>query len=129
VQNLNPTYHIDSAPRLRVRRVDEVHHVEVALEKAAQSGKVAFSIGHGGDVANRYGYPAETEGCLAVAFPSGEVEAWVVRVPANKVTLTGVCRKVTGLRGPWHGGDSKEASRRRFVELQAWAESQSPQPA
>lgn len=83
--------------RLRVRRVDESATAADAQKKAKKSGSPSFSVRHGGDVANRYGYPAKTECCVAVALPDGRCVVWVDRIPANKATLAGACSAA-----PWH---------------------------
>lgn len=80
---------INSHPRLRVRRVDEKAVIGCARADARTSGKPVIQVGHGGDVANAYKWPAETETILVVAFPNGDVWGEVNRVPANKVTLAG----------------------------------------
>lgn len=75
--------------RLRVRRVNERAFAESAAEQARALGRIVIRVIHGGGVANRYGYPAETEAALVVAMPSGHAALWCARVPANKVTSRG----------------------------------------
>lgn len=75
-------------PRLRVRRVDEQLIAELALTRAVEKRRPIIRADHGGGVANGYGYRAETETLVTVAFPDGRVVQWHGRAPANKVTLT-----------------------------------------
>lgn len=90
---------IHSAPRLRVRRLNEHSLIQSAVQKAQALGKPSIQISHGGAVNNSYNYPADTEGGVAVGFPDGSSYCIVERLPANKVTLSGVFYKTTGLRG------------------------------
>ena len=89
------------ATRLRVRRVEEHSLAEHTLARARKHNRVAVSVRHGGSVANSYGYPAETEGAVAIAAPDGRVWVGVERLPANKVTLSGVVSAVLGGQSPW----------------------------
>lgn len=79
-----------SAGRLRVRRVNETRIAEQAAQTAAKNGRPSIKASDGGDVANCYGYPAETEGIVAVALDAETVVVFGARLPANKVTLSGV---------------------------------------
>lgn len=92
---------IESVPtvRLRVRRINEIALAQRALEAAKTEGKIKIFATHGGSVNNSYGYPADTEGAVCVAWPTGEATVRVVRLPANKVTQSGVFFAVTGFRG------------------------------
>lgn len=85
--------------RLRVRRVDEDAAAVAALDASREKGRAVIKACHGGGVANCYGYPAETEGCITIAWPDGHVWQRVVRLPANKVTFAGVFRCAWGEPG------------------------------
>lgn len=77
-------------PRLRVRRVNFDHDAAVEMgREAVTANKWRSRAWHGGGVANKYGYPAETEAMVAVASPTGRVAVWWSRLPANKVTTFG----------------------------------------
>lgn len=78
----------------RLRRVNELAVAEEAIRCAATYGVPSSAAAHGGDVANGYGYAAATEGALAFALPTGECDVYLVRLPANKVTLGGVAAAV-----------------------------------
>lgn len=90
---------IENEIRLKVRRVDENQATQEALQLAKETGKAQVHISHGGSVANSYRYPAETEGCVVIAFPTGSFLCRVERLPANKVSDSGVFAKITGYRG------------------------------
>lgn len=81
-------------PRLRVRRLDVDRVVERALAAAQARQKTVAVADHGGSVANKYGYPAETECALVVADPLGNAVVFCGRKPANKVTLSGVASEL-----------------------------------
>ena len=105
--------------RLQVRRVDAESLGLEALKEANEKGKTIIKVAHGGGVANKYGYPAETEGAVAVAYPTGEHWVGFARLPANKVTYGGVFEKVTGRRGLFDDRFSQEAQakvRKEFLE-------------
>jgi len=72
--------------RLRVRRVPEEDIAELVAERALAEGRWVYRVEDGGDVANGYGYPAETECVLAVGSPEGIAVYWTGRAPANKIT-------------------------------------------
>jgi hypothetical protein len=91
--------HIDNPIRLRVRRVNELAITEEAIHMAKESKRAWVVVNNGGSVANRYGYPADTEGVVAVGFPNGNSWTKVVRLPANKVSSSGVFNEVYGERG------------------------------
>lgn len=98
--------------RLRVRRVDEralAQHVKDDQEPGWRA-----SVRHGGNVANCYGYRADTEAALAVRSPRGHVVVWMARLPANKVTLGGAADAcVPGSRALWdsrYGRDAEKAA-------------------
>lgn len=73
-------------PRLRVRRLHENVIASLAASAAIKTNKWQFLVEHGGDVCNSYGYPADTECCLAISDPCGNVVIWMSRTSANKVT-------------------------------------------
>ncbi len=95
--------------RIRVRCIDvealATHLVRLAITK----GGPVCDADHGGSVANSYGYAAQTEGAVLVAFPSGQVAVWAAQLPANKVTLSGVASATAGYAYCWDGrvGDAK----------------------
>ena len=97
--------------RLKVRKVDEAEVVSRAIRRANETNKPVFELAHGGSVGNSYHWPAETEGCVALATPEGVVWCRTVRLPANKVTLGGVFAKATGVRGPFDARFSKRNQR------------------
>lgn len=79
--------------RIRARRVGCDRHARRAAELAATSklGR-GWSGGHGGSVCNSYGYPADTESCIAVAVTIAgtiHVAIYAAQLPANKVTVGG----------------------------------------
>ncbi len=91
---------ISSVPaiRLRVRRINEQSFAASSIANATP-GKWAADTRTGGSVANKYGYPADTEGALAVVTPEGHCVVWIARLPANKVTSRGAaaaCVKSAG---------------------------------
>lgn len=62
-------------------------------------GKRHYRVMVGPSVANCYGYPAYTAGCLWYEDRDGRVKHAVIsagskKLPANKVTLSGVARKL-----------------------------------
>lgn len=79
--------------RLRVRYLSD-SEIESLIyevrETALGNGAWAHEATHAGDVANAYQYPASTTGCVVVSDPDGNVTVWLCRLPANKVTLSGV---------------------------------------
>ena len=75
--------------RLRARRVDEDRIIASIAERAIRTDDWQFEVHHGGNVANSYGYPAETECVLVVSDPFGIVVLWAGRASANKVTERG----------------------------------------
>ena len=91
--------HIDNPIRLRVRRVSEASLAGEAVQKAKESKRAWIMVDNGGSVANKYGYPADTEGVVSVGFPDGSSWTKVVRLPANKVSSSGVFRTVYGETG------------------------------
>ena len=84
----------DTSTKLRVRAV-----CEEKLAAEATGAKCGYAVAHGGAVCNSYGYPAETEGALAVARTDGSVVVYRVRLPANKVTTGGVLRAIASYHG------------------------------
>ena len=112
--------HDFTGSRLRVRRVDTDKLVASAIAQAAFEGKPRVDVEHGGEVANSYGYRAETEAALVVAFPDGSHVLWTARVPANKVTWAGaasaccpVARDLYDGRCP--KGSVRESNSRKFT--------------
>lgn len=83
--------------RLKELRIDEAEEAESALNAARSRGEPVIRCNHGGSTPN--GYIRDTEGCVTVAFPDGRLWQYVKRVPAVRVTLAGVFRRVTGMRG------------------------------
>ena len=75
--------------RLRVRRVDEIGFAGCIGRRAVEDDEWVVDVTHGGDVANAYKYPANTECVFAISDPLGIVVYWTGRVPANKVTSKG----------------------------------------
>lgn len=73
-------------PRLRVRRVDETRAAELVRNRAVAQNRFVVDVFDGGSVANRYGYPAETECVLVIAGQCGNAVIWCGRARANKVT-------------------------------------------
>jgi hypothetical protein len=113
-----PTYcRIENPTRLRVRRVNEADAITYVTKTAAETGKPHLRAAHGGSVANAYNYPASTEGCVAVGFPDGSYWCYVTRLPANKVTLSGVFAAATGIRGAFDRRFSKH--KRQFAVAMA----------
>jgi hypothetical protein len=79
-----------SSPRLRARRCDP------KLPEGRTVG--SWHIHHGGGVANAYKYRAETEVAWSLVISRDEALCGVLRLPANKVTLSGC---VAAAFGPW----------------------------
>lgn len=114
------TIEIEKPIRLRVRRVNENSIVAEAIAAAKEKGRPVIFARHGGSVANKYGYPAETEGAVCIAWPDGSARVSIVRLPANKVSLSGVFHAVTGFRGLFDDrfSNSKKAEvRKEFLEI------------
>ncbi len=122
---ISRTVRIVSNPtRLRVRRVNEKSILNSVIAAAEAEGRPKIHATHGGGVANSYGYPADTEGVVAVGFPDGSGWVKVARLPANKVSLGGVFRRCTGFSGLFDDRFSKKTKaevRRAFL---VWAETQ-----
>lgn len=76
-------------PRLRVRRINEEGVCARASKEAKLRGGPVVQCCHGGTVCNSYGYRANTEVLVVVAFPEGIVVYAGGRATANKVTLRG----------------------------------------
>lgn len=74
----------------------EIALAAAAARHAVETGRVAIHVRHGGGVAYAYAYPAETEGVVVVAFPDGRAAVWCGRLPANKVTGSGVVATCVG---------------------------------
>lgn len=95
--------------RLRVRRVADLTAEDITRVAAlVASGRTSsyWMVRHGGSVANRYGYPAETEAVAVAAWVDGSVvrvAAGAARLPANKVTCTGAFAAAMDLprKGYW----------------------------
>lgn len=90
--------------------------VDSVREAALSSGRWAHDCTHAGDVPNNYGYPAATSGALVVSDPDGNVVVWMCRLPANKVTLAGVCGHTVPAASPLYdrryGAEAKRAAER-----------------
>jgi len=80
--------------RLLVRRVYE-DRLARSLHKRSPADPIIV-VTHGGDVQGAYGYPAETEAIVTVAFPSGDVVQWGCRLRANGVTHGGILAECLG---------------------------------
>lgn len=95
--------------RIRVRCVDVEALAARLVRMAELEGGPVCDADHGGSVNNSYGYAAQTEGAVLVAFPSGQVAVWATQLPANKVTLSGVANATAGYSYIWDGrvGDAK----------------------
>lgn len=89
--------------RRKVRTVDVTAAANRAREKSLEGGTWHATCRHGGDVANMYGYPATTEGVLAISDPQGNVVVWWHDLNANKVTLGGVASIVPPARWLYDG--------------------------
>jgi hypothetical protein len=106
--------------RCRVRRINEQEFIREALSRAKEKNKPSIRVAHGGGVANKYSYPANTEALTVVAFPNGSFWARVTKIPANKVTLSGVLYANTRLRGLFDdrfGSPKQEECRKKVIEL------------
>ena len=118
----NPGKEVINLParrRSRVRRVNETALRKWALEEAQKTGRPFVWACHGGTVANAYKYPANTEACLVVAFPTGHLWMSVTFIPANKATRAGAAaahlpaaREVFDKR---YGEARREAARTKVV--------------
>lgn len=96
------TLDIFPARRLVVRKIRNLEAKAAAvLATARKHGTIQVCVYCGGSVANKYGYPAETEGAVVIAHPDGRVLVRVRRLPANKVTDAGIVRVCLGGRSPW----------------------------
>lgn len=85
--------------RLKARTIDLSRLAAEAAESAIATNKPVMIARHGGDVCNSYGYPAETEGAVAVAIPhegAVVVACYATQLAANKVTCSGVAAKCVG---------------------------------
>jgi hypothetical protein len=96
-----------STYRLRVRRTVPPTREEVIelIQQAARTG-ATYHAWHGGSVANKYGYPAQTECVGMAAIRVGDlILVWAScgRIAANKATTTGALCGALGMsrRGPW----------------------------
>lgn len=102
--------------RLKERRVDENCPVRIFRNRPPKEPFI--QIAHGGDVAGSYGYPAQTEAIVTVAFPNGDVVQWGCRLRANGVTHGGI---LAACLGEWARpfGDDRfgEARRQEAREL------------
>lgn len=109
--------------RLRTRYLSdsEIQSVIDDVRQAALDNHAwSHDCTHAGDVANAYNYPASTTGLLAVSDPDGNVVAWLCRLPANKVTLSGVCSHTVPSAAPLYDGRyGREARLAAEVALQA----------
>lgn len=82
--------------RLRLRRVNEELLAKEVSTRASDKNKFSWIVAHGGSVCNNYGYPANTEGAVIACIPRHKPLVWVTRLPANKVTLSGVIAACLG---------------------------------
>lgn len=106
-------------PRLRVRRVDTC--LDGLATRARDEHRWLFETRDGGTVANKYGYPAETEVLLAVVAPDGRIAAWGGRASANKAGARSAALHALArmpFLGPHHGDpvdyfDGRVGSERR----------------
>lgn len=101
--------------RLRVRRVNEGWLASYVADRAAKRGEPCVSVRHGGTVANKYGYPAETEAVLAVALDAETVVVWARRIPANKATLSGAAGRFSALFDGRTSKATKRETRERLI--------------
>lgn len=80
--------------RRRTRTVDVEKAVEDVIHRAIVRS-LSYTARHGGTVANKYAYPAVTEGVFAAAIYDAatntvRVKAWAGELPANKTSYAGV---------------------------------------
>lgn len=98
--------------RLRVRKANVEAVISIVRDDALKRKDWSFYSSHGGSVANKYGYPAETEVVFAAGDPSGNVVVFCERLPANKVTLGGAAAACLPCARPLfdrrYGKDAKE---------------------
>jgi len=81
--------HRGIGPRVTARVVDLQLFADRTARQAVERGQPVVVTTTGGSVANKYGYPAETDAVLCVAFPDGRAILWATRIAANKSTLSG----------------------------------------
>lgn len=86
-------------PRLRVRRVEPGFDHLVTQAR----GTWLFHVEHGGEVANAYRWPAETEVVVVIIAPNGRGAAWFGRARANNVTQRSAAAGCLVSEG-WHDG-------------------------
>lgn len=116
--------------RRRVRRIDEDTIAEVTAMTCVSRGEDYITADHGGSVANKYGYPAQTECAITVALRAERmVLQWCDRAPANKVTYSGVARACLGSMCPhasdiWDGRTNEETTQAGRAALFAFARQQ-----
>jgi hypothetical protein len=106
--------------RCIVRRINEQEFIREALSRAKEKNQPSIRVAHGGSVSNKYSYPAKTEALTVVAFPNGSFWARVTKIPANKVTLSGVLYANTRLRELFDdrfGKAKKEECRKKVIEF------------
>jgi hypothetical protein len=99
--------------RLKERRVHETGFATWAQIHAKENPVI--EIDHGGDVAGSYGYPAQTEAIVTVAFPNGDVVQWGCRLRANAVTHGGILATCLGNWARAFGDDRFGEARREEV--------------
>lgn len=107
--------------RLRERRVNETAIAQWGARTAKKAGTSKVDVRHGGEVSNGYDFPAETECLVSVALPDGRVCQWGARVPANKVTYSGVLAACLGdwarpIRDPRYSTDKAQKAHRMLLE-------------
>jgi hypothetical protein len=80
--------------RLRERRVDEKRVALEARTETWNTNMPIINVNHGGGVTSPYTKP--TEALVTVALPNGDVMQYGCRLPANKVTNSGVLATCLG---------------------------------
>lgn len=82
--------------RLRERTVDELSVARVLLSEHYKNKNFRIRVGHGGGVANKYGYPAESTAVACTKDPNNNVIINMTRIPANKITYAGTVAACLG---------------------------------
>ncbi len=113
--------------RLRARTVDVGDLARSVAVDVIEKNKPSIRCRIGGTVCNSYGYSADTECAIAVAFPTyreegGEqivVAIYASQVPANKATRGGCAEScLTGTRPIWdkrYSSEAKEKAREYLI--------------
>lgn len=85
----------DRNPRQRARTLRLEPTAWGAIARTRGTAVPGIDVDHGGTVANKYGYPADTECVLAIADAQLRlVYVWAGKIPANKATLSGALREL-----------------------------------